>query len=194
MTHRNRVDPAGEIVAESYRGDWMGNRGGPIELNTKRQQWASRHWIYCHLDFNSRKRVFRDPGRKYTELFFFDEAVALAAGHRPCGECQHHRLLEFKSFVGTTSKAPVVDEIDGILHSQRRGPADLVPVRALPSGTFVDVNGPVLLWEEQAFRWRSSGGYTPVDTLAPLRKVRVLTPGLTRAALEQGFVPSVRIG
>lgn len=23
----------------------------------------------------------------YTELFFLDEAVALAAGHRPCAEC-----------------------------------------------------------------------------------------------------------
>jgi hypothetical protein len=32
----------------------------------------------------------------YTELFFLDEAVALAAGHRPCAECRRER---FKAFV-----------------------------------------------------------------------------------------------
>jgi hypothetical protein len=34
------------------------------------------------------------PGR-YTELFFLDEATALAAGHRPCAECRHARFLDF---------------------------------------------------------------------------------------------------
>lgn len=32
------------------------------------------------------------PGR-YTELFFLDEATALAAGHRPCAKCQRERFL-----------------------------------------------------------------------------------------------------
>jgi hypothetical protein len=35
------------------------------------------------------------PGR-YTELFFLDEATALAAGHRPCAECQRDRFNLFR--------------------------------------------------------------------------------------------------
>lgn len=34
------------------------------------------------------------PG-EYTELFFLDEATALAAGHRPCAECNRERFLAF---------------------------------------------------------------------------------------------------
>ena len=34
------------------------------------------------------------PGR-YTELFFLDEATALAAGHRPCFECRRTDAQHF---------------------------------------------------------------------------------------------------
>ncbi len=34
---------------------------------------------------------------RYTELFFLDEAVSLAAGHRPCAECRRQRYNDFKA-------------------------------------------------------------------------------------------------
>jgi methylphosphotriester-DNA--protein-cysteine methyltransferase len=60
------------------------------------------------------------PGR-YTELFFLDEATALAAGHRPCAECQRARFNHFreiwaKSNPETSKEArPLATAIDAIL-------------------------------------------------------------------------------
>jgi hypothetical protein len=34
--------------------------------------------------------------RRFTKLFFLDEAIALAAGHRPCAECRRERFHAFK--------------------------------------------------------------------------------------------------
>ena len=39
---------------------------------------------------------------RYTELFFLDEATALAAGHRPCFEC---RRADAERFAALWSKA-----------------------------------------------------------------------------------------
>jgi hypothetical protein len=46
-----------------------------------------RRWIACLTAFPGRRRTPMTP-RRYTELFFLDEATALAAGHRPCWECR----------------------------------------------------------------------------------------------------------
>jgi hypothetical protein len=35
--------------------------------------------------------------RRYTELFFLDEATAFAAGHRPCAERRRERFNFFKA-------------------------------------------------------------------------------------------------
>ena len=86
---QNRVTPFGDIAAVSARGGMMGNRGGRLhgpERRLGRRRWASRAWICCELAFRGRQRVVM--GESYTELFFLDEAVALAAGHRPCFECR----------------------------------------------------------------------------------------------------------
>lgn len=75
-----------------------GNRGilhGPDStLATKR--WSHKAWICCVLDWQGRKRDVM-TGRYWTELFFLDEAVAMAAGHRPCGYCRradYNRFLD----------------------------------------------------------------------------------------------------
>ena len=84
MSRQNRVTPYGEIVAVSAKGTLMGNRGclhddaGRIVRQSQRKAW-----IYCLLEFKGIKRTVMAPGN-YTELFFLDEATALAAGHRPC--------------------------------------------------------------------------------------------------------------
>ena len=49
--------------------------------------------MICQLEFNGRKQELVHPNR-YTQLFFLDEAVGLAAGHRPCGECRRSAHVE----------------------------------------------------------------------------------------------------
>ena len=75
----NRVAPDGDIVATAARGTMMGNRGGRIHEGFEiRRRSASRRWIACALEFKARRREVMGEG--YTELFFLDEATALAAG------------------------------------------------------------------------------------------------------------------
>src|SRR6478736_8868570 len=86
---RNRVTPLGELVADPARGLVYGNRGCLHDDRGRiRRRYAGRRWIACRLEFRGRRRAaLMQPGR-YTELFFLDEATALAAGHRPCAECR----------------------------------------------------------------------------------------------------------
>ncbi len=66
----------------------MGNRGVLHgDDGSHRRDWQVRRWIACRLEFKGRRRPIRQP-RRWTELFFLDEATALAAGHRPCAECR----------------------------------------------------------------------------------------------------------
>ena len=98
MPLQNRVTPFGAIESTPARGTLMGNRGGRMhDAATKtllRRRWASKHWIICVTRFKQRWRPVMGPS-SYTELFFLDEATALAAGHRPCYECQRHRALQY---------------------------------------------------------------------------------------------------
>src|ERR1700739_433376 len=97
MPLQNRVNPSGVIFASPARGTLMGHRGGVLHnpQGESVRQYASRRWITCLLEFKGRHRVVMSPGR-YTELFFLDEAVALAAGHRPCAECRRARVNDFR--------------------------------------------------------------------------------------------------
>ena len=58
------------------------------------------------LEFKGRHREMMQPNR-YTELFFLDEATALAAGHRPCFEC---RRADAERFAELWAKAHGGDE------------------------------------------------------------------------------------
>ena len=89
MPLQNRVTPGGEIIADPARGTLMGNRGilHDAQQRLGRVRWRHPNWICCLLAFKGRRREVMTPHR-YTELFFLDEATALAAGHRPCCEMQ----------------------------------------------------------------------------------------------------------
>src|SRR4051794_8135267 len=90
-------------------GTLMGNGGGVLH-NGKREivrQFIGHRWITCRLEFKGRRRQLMSP-RLYTELFFLDEAVALAAGHRPCAECRRERL---NPFVDCWRKRPAEKEL-----------------------------------------------------------------------------------
>src|SRR5262245_19504850 len=100
----------------------MGNRG--VLHNAARsivRDSQVRRWIACRLEFHGRHRAVMTPGR-YTELFFLDEAAALADGHRPCAEC---RNADFRLFQAAWQRAfgggtPSADVMDRQLHADRR--------------------------------------------------------------------------
>lgn len=52
-----------------------------------------------------------DAAGAYTDLFFLDEAVALAAGDRPCGECRRADFNAFRAALGWPENITGLDEI-----------------------------------------------------------------------------------
>ena len=72
----------------------------------------------------------------YTQLFFLDEAVALAAGHRPCAECRRsdfnaYRRAWTQSHSGAT---PYAKDIDSKLHRERTNPTRIRRGPRCPTG------------------------------------------------------------
>ncbi|ETX29892.1 hypothetical protein [Roseivivax isoporae] len=194
---RNRVTPHGEIVAHAARGTVMGNRGilhGP-DGTLGRARWRHHAWVACLLDFKGRRRRIMAPG-SYTELFFTDEAVALAAGHRPCGECRRIDYLRFRDAMAAADPAlgpaPGAGDLDRVMHAARVDPRSRRQVThaarldALPDGAFFeDVEGaPATLHDGRCLRWTPEG-YVAIPR--PGGTVRVLTPAPTVAALQAGY-------
>lgn len=197
MPRENRVTPEGEIIAHSARGLFMGNRG-ILHDDAGRITAPFRHtaWVCCVTAFRDRKRDLMAPGR-YTELFFLDEAVALAAGHRPCGACRRADYAGFRAAwaAATGAGLPAPKAMDRALHAAR-----LVPRRrtqrtfaalpdGLPDGTFVRVEGgPALILGDRLLPW-TPGGYRAPLSRPATGEVEVLTPRPTVAALAAGYRP-----
>src|SRR5437870_4460212 len=123
MPLQNRVTPFGEIVAAPERGLYTGNRGiihDPETRTLLQRRWTSKVWIVCLCEFQGRRRRLMSPGT-WTELFFLDEATALAAGHRPCFFCRRTDAEAFRSAWarGNGGRAPAAPEMDAILHAER---------------------------------------------------------------------------
>jgi hypothetical protein len=196
MPHRNRVDPFGEIVAIPQRGRWMGNRGILHVDTTIVRPWQHRHWIICETEYKDWRAPQWLPGR-YTPLFFLDEAVALAAGHRPCALCRYQRWRAFldawRSATGDATAAR--DAVDRRLQRDRRDDnrAQRTHTRSwrdLPAGTFVVVDDTAMRVNADELR-----PWTPDGYRAPLRRpsrgdVEVLTPAVTVDVLAAGYRPS----
>ena len=97
MPLRNRMTPLGEPIAVEARGLVYANRGNMHDARKRiRRPYGVKRWIACQLSFRGwhRERLMQ-PGR-FTELFFLDEATAIAAGHRPCRLC---RYADYEAFV-----------------------------------------------------------------------------------------------
>ena len=131
----------------------------------------------------------------WTELFFLDEATALAAGHRPCFLCQRAAAIAFQTGFPTPNRAarPKAPDIDRVLHTERldgrrKRLHDLTsPAAALPDGAMIFQDGaPHLILNGQARRW-SLRGYGA--SAAPLGGARLITPPSTVAALRAGYQP-----
>jgi hypothetical protein len=122
MTLQNRVTPFGHVVADPARGLVYGNRGCLHDDRGRiRRPFGVKRWIACRLEFRGWHRAPLMQPRRFTELFFLDEATAFAAGHRPCRMCRYE---DYQAFVGAWRdvhpRSPVnADAIDDVLHAER---------------------------------------------------------------------------
>jgi hypothetical protein len=196
---RNRVTPFGGIVATPERGTMMGNRG--ILHDDCREIVRTtqvRRWICCVLSFKGIRRVVMRP-RSYTELFFLDEATALAAGHRPCFECRRSAALAFQSaWAQALGGCATADEMDRVLEAERRVPRTGLKrtyeaeARSLPDGAVIALEGRAwLVLHGRLLRW-TPAGYADAAPLAS-ETVDVLTPRSTTEVLRAGYAPGIHV-
>jgi hypothetical protein len=187
MPHRNRVTPWGEIVATPERGTLMGNRGViHDDGGTIVRDWRVRRWIACRLEFKGRRREILQP-RRWTELFFLDEATAIAAGHRPCAECRRADYRRWQTAweaagLGSTR----ADDMDHVLHADRTGPSGRQRVSDLPEAAMVRLDGRAWLVDAGDLLAWSFAGYGERRP-APPEPVEVLTPAAAVAVLAAGY-------
>jgi hypothetical protein len=144
---RNRVTPFGELVAIPLRGAFTGNRG---QLHRGREIvrfHAHDSWVTCALQFNGRWNE-QWTAHRMTWLFFEDEAVAFAAGHRPCAECRHRSYKLYQSAWASAlgGEPPSAREMnrqlhgEGIVRGTHRRRLHSADAALLPDGTFVVID------------------------------------------------------
>ena len=195
MVLQNRVTPFGDVAAIPQRGMFTGNRGiihDPATRTLLKQRWATKAWLTCLCEFNERHREVM-ARRSWTELFFLDEAVALAAGHRPCFFCRREAAEAFRNAwaLGWAVKVPAAAEMDAVLHAERLdhgrkrlhalpGPADELPSAIAAAGEAY------ILARGRAFRWTAQGYEGPLQIP---RAEALLTPPSTLGALRAGYRP-----
>lgn len=193
---RNRVTPTGDIEALALRGAWTGNRGilhsdsGEIV-----RLHAHSHWLTCALQYKGVRREQWLP-HHLTWLFFHDEAVSFAAGHRPCALCRRESYNAYRAAwaEGLGEPPPSARDIDRRLHAQRlvrgthRRRIHSVTWAKLPLGAFVLTPGgaPAVMLDDHLMTW-TPAGYAeamprPVRGSAP-----TLTPPASLAALRAGY-------
>lgn len=199
MPRQNRVTPFSTLIATPARGTLTGNRGCLHDEHGQiRRPHQGQRWIICLLEFKGRRRAIMQPGR-YTELFFLDEATALAAGHRPCAECQRARFNLFGEYwaagnleIASTAR-PAATFLDAVLHQERMGLGVrhrgwCTSLDELPDGTFVtdDEQNANLVLGNRLLHW-SPAGYDRVADHTVDHPVRVLTPASIVRALTAGY-------
>ncbi len=191
---RNRVTPTGDILAIPLRGAWTGNRG---ILHSDREIvrfHASDLWITCALEFRGRHNEQWQP-HHYTFLYFHDEAVSFAAGHRPCAECRRESYNAFRAAWadGLGVAVPSAKQINHRLHQERifrgthRRRVHDFRWAQLPDGAFVLVNDtPAVVLGDQLVEW-SRDGYGDRRGRPQRGTANVLTPPSSLAALRAGY-------
>jgi hypothetical protein len=201
VPRRNRVTPSGDLVAVPERGAFTGNRGCLHSADgVIIRDHVGTRWITCLLEFKGRRRTLMQPGR-WTELFFLDEATALAAGHRPCAACRRPDFVRFRQAWSEATGGPagvLVDEIDRVLHRERVAGRDTKvthrrPWPSLPDGAMAvdrDGNGAVVVVGDAVRRW-SPGGYGPPMARPASGDAVVLTPASTVDAIVAGYRPTI---
>ncbi|MBC7738719.1 MAG: hypothetical protein H7245_16215 [Candidatus Saccharibacteria bacterium] len=196
MARPNRVQPDGSLATAPLRGQFMGNRGCLHDAQgviTRRFQGT--RWITCTLaEKPARCKVALDQPGRYTPLFFADEAVACAAGHRPCAECRKAVYRDFGAAWGRAfGSLPKAFEMDRVLHAARLDGRKaqrhfVAAADDLPDGAFI-------LWQDRAHLiqqrvvvpYDAAGYGAPVPR--PCGEVQVMTPAPLVAVMRAGWQP-----
>jgi hypothetical protein len=199
MPRQNRVTPLGDLIAAPARGLVYGNRGCLHDAGGRiRRRYNGKRWIACHLRFKDWHRSpLMQPGR-FTELFFLDEATAMAAGHRACALCRRedfNRLTEIWRRIHPGQVG--ADVIDARLHAERVG-ADRrtrlhegVELGGLPDGAFVVWDGePHLTLGHALLRWTPFGYEDRIPRPARERVKLITAPSLVEV-LRAGWDAAV---
>ena len=194
---QNRVTPSGEIVATPHRGTFTGNRGIIHDPATKTllvKRWSNPAWLICVCEFRGRRRDVMG-GRSWTELFFLDEATALAAGHRPCFYCRREDANRFRASweKGNGAGGLRAPDIDKVLHRERLDGRSRrlhilpMPLEKLPDGAMVQAgNESYLIVQSRPLQW-SPAGYRKAPRA--IEDAMLLTPPSTLRALGAGYRP-----
>jgi hypothetical protein len=191
---RNRVTPMGDIEAIPLRGAWTGNRGILHSGREIRRFHASDLWITCALQFRGRWHEQWRP-HHFTWLYFHDEAVSFAAGHRPCAECRRASYNAYRAAwaAGLGVDVPSAAQMNRRLHGERifrgthRRRMHELPWAGLPGGSFVLLDdSPAVVVDGHLAGWTRHGylGRRPRPTRG---SALVITPPSTVAALRAGY-------
>ena len=136
------------------------------------------------------------PGR-FTELFFLDEATALAAGHRPCALCRREEYVRFVEIWRELHPGPSgAGEIDAGLHAERstRRPGPTSPRGAfasLPKGAMVIDDGVAFLVAGDSLQRWTPAGYDGPHSQPRTGVATVITPPSLVEVLRRGWDPAV---
>ena len=182
---------------------FTGNRGCLVDEKAEMiRHHRGQLWITCLTSYRGWRSPLDKPGH-WTPLFFLDDAVALSAGHRPCGLC---RRGDYQSYRDALTRAlgranPVgATEINRLLATERLrrgGGVDRAGDRKLweadsdrlPDGTVVLTDQPRLIFGDRSWAFSFQGWIDPRSR--PVGRVKVITPPTSVQALNSGF--SVRL-
>lgn len=205
MPRRNRADPWGDLHAVADRGGFTGNRGCLVNgAEEVVRHHAARAWIVCVLAYRGQRSPLAAP-RHWTPLFFLDDAVALAAGHRPCAWCRRADYRAYRDAVTASlgaSRPLLATDLDARLQVERlrrgRGlgrAADRItwhsPYADLPDGVVVIEDRTPWLVRGDELRPFSFGGWGRPQARPGRGTATVLTPPTSYAAVAYGFAPTL---
>lgn len=206
VPRRNRIDPFGDLHADPARGLFTGNRGCVVNDDERVvRHHSSALWITCRVRFRDWRVPLARP-RRWTPLFFLDDAVALAAGHRPCATCRREDYVAYRDAVTTADGAhePVPAQVLNTrlraeCHRRGRGLERARDRRTwaasmddLPDGTVVvDADGSAALVIGDGLRPFAFAGWRAPRARPAGASATVLTPATSVAALSHGFRPTL---
>ena len=165
----------------------MGNRGCIHRGREIVRPWATKRWIVCALEFKGWRAPKWLPGR-WTPLFFYDEALALAAGHRPCALCRRSDYRRYSDAAGVEG----ADAIDALLHTERVSGGSkrtcAMAWRTLPAGAYVEFCGiPHVVLPDAIRPWSPVSGYGERRSRPHGGNAIVLTPRHSLRAMARGY-------
>ena len=203
MTRRNRVDPFGDLHAAAERGTLTGNRGCLVDDDRRLvRHHQGNLWISCVTSFRGWRQPLDAPHR-WTPLFFLDDAVALAAGHRPCGTCRAEAYASYRDAVArafpgrwratSLNRQLAAERLQRGRGLERAGDRWMWSAKfgTVPAGAVVVLDSQPHLVVGGVARPFGFDGWGLDRHVDVDQSVTVLTPRLSVAALAHGYIPTL---